>query len=212
MKKPAVAFALLLLLAAVPLRAAEMFETYPKHFALGYIVDPNGADAANGRYWFNPNWALDLSAGIVHHNELSSVDDGVVLARDHSNSEGYSLAIAAVRALKNYEYFSLNLKAGATYAHSKTYTDPEGPNNNTSERIRNFSLIVGPEVEIKVPYVSRLVIVTSVLAAYRVRKTDSEAADIAGTTFTKNKTYDFSLQNDGNSLDRLFHLGIRYYF
>jgi hypothetical protein len=207
MRKSTVMFLLPLLFAALSVRAAEMFEDYPRKIALGYV-----ADEVNMRYWFVPGWGLDVNGGITRQSQRQHADDSVVISNDHADAAGYSFGVAGLRALKTFDYFNLNLKAGFSFSYENAHNDPEGPNNMTSQVQRDYSLHVGPEVEVKVPYLSRLVIVSSIQAAFRVTTARTMAEGVGGNTLTRNKSKVFSLQGDSNTLDEFFHLGIRYYF
>lgn len=207
MKRSAILFLLPLLVAAFSARAAEMFEAYPKAFSLGYV-----SDQVNARYWFTPAWGLDMGVGVTNSNAKARTDDGVINAVDRSNSGSYSLSLAVVRTIRHFEYFDLNLKAGAGYSRGRDHADPEGPNNSSEEVTTTRSVFVGPEVEIKVPYFSRLVIITSIQAAYVVEKAKGVTESVAGTTLTEEKSRTFTFRSDGNSIDELVHIGVRYYF
>ena len=207
MKKAAVALLILGSLGCLPLHAGEMFEDYPKHFALGWVDD-----LANARYWFNPAWALDMTATVDDLNATQKYDDGVVIARDEADTSSYTLGFAAVRSLKSFHYFDLNLKGGFLYSSGKGKSDPEGPNNKSTTDLSGRSLFVGPEVEIKIPHLSRLVIVSSLQLTYSVHKASTKTETIGGVVSVKNEQKSFGLESDENSLDEFMHLGIRYYF
>src|SRR5690349_2669668 len=146
MRKSIAALLMPCVLACLPVQAHEMFESYPKQFALGYVEDQ-----VNLRYWFNPTWALDMTGRLSDTRSTSKFDDGVVIARDTADSNGYTVGFAAVRALKSFTYLDLNLKAGFSYSSGTTKSNPEGPNNAATQRTRSQSVFIGPEVEIKVP-------------------------------------------------------------
>lgn len=207
MQKYTVVLVVALLITAPAAQASEMFEAYPKQYAVGYV-----SDELNLRYWVNPTWGLDANVSLSDQNTTDNTDDGIVQATDTQDSNSYSISVAAVRSVKSYEYFDLNLKAGVGYSHGKSHSDPEGPNNSARETTKSYSLYIGPEVEIKLPYFSRLVLVSSIQAVYLVEKDNVVQEDIAGTTTSSRESKTFGLQSEGDSLNSLFHIGLRYYF
>lgn len=207
MKRSAVMFILPLLAAVSPLPAAEMFEAYPKKWALGYV-----ADEVNVRYWFNPAWGLEAGVGLAANKARARSDDGVVASDDRANTHGHSLTVAGLRGVKNWEYLDVNLRAGFTYDTETATTDPEGPNNSERIEAKRYAFSFGPEAEIKVPFFSRLVIVSSIQAVYEINKQRAYVESIAGPTTTRQEARTFAFQDEGGTLDEFFHLGVRYYF
>lgn len=205
--RKAIVFVVSLLLGGSSVMAAEMFEDYPKRFALGWV-----ADEANARYWFTPGWGLDASLGLDDVSARQKSDDGVVKSEDWQKGSGYAISLAALRNIKRHPYFDFNIKAGATYARETDSEDPEGPNNSARADSKRCSVHIGPEVEVKVPYFSRFVIVSSLRAEYTVEKESVYTENVFGPTTVSQKTKSFSLSSGDNSLDEFFRLGIRYYF
>jgi hypothetical protein len=207
MRKSAVLFLIPLLFSVFPAHAAQMFEAYPKHIALGYVDDE-----LNLRYWFDPAWGVDMSVQLEDRRASEKFDDGVVTASDRVDFESYTLGVAAVRTFKNYEYFDLNFKAGVTYSSGDAHSNPEGPNNTSTAEFTTYTFYIGPEVEIRVPYFSRFVIVTSFRASWTNDKQTTTAENPFGTESTREESKEFDLQGDENSLRDFTHVGIRYYF
>lgn len=205
--RKSIVFVVSLLLGGSSVMAAEMFEAYPKKFALGWV-----ADEANARYWFTPAWGLDASLSLNDEDINQKSDDGITKAEDRADANAYAVSLAALRTLKSHPYFDLNLKAGVTFARSTENDDPEGPNNSARAEMKRYSVHIGPEVEVKVPYFSRFVIVSSLRAEYTVEKESVYTESVGGPTTVSAKTKNFSLSSGDNSLDEFFRLGIRYYF
>lgn len=193
---------------ACPVQASEMFSEYPKRFAIGYDSSPLV------RYWFTETWGLDIRPNYRISDDATNDSYSTYSSTSDSESGTYFLQVNGVYQMKSFSYADYNLMFGVSYEerYSKyTNTDytPSGYHYNSSSRLHAWRVLFGPEVEVKVPFYSRLRVSASILANY-TRSKDRYASSSSVLSTTRSTR--FSIDSDGNSLDGLMHVGLRYYF
>jgi hypothetical protein len=188
--------------------ASEMFSEYPKRFAIGYDTSPLI------RYWFSDTWGIDIRPDYRINKDTSDNSLPGTVMTSYRETGTYFLQIDGVYQVKSFSFADYNLLLGVSYEEgysriTDTFYGPSVFVNNSSSRLHEWRILFGPEIEIKVPYFSRFRISASILANYALLK--NRYASSSPMSYSVKSTR-FSIDSNGNSLDGLMHVGLRYYF